>query len=330
MPHWTPALSVNLIVDHESYEPDGVPSVLWEHWRAQRLFSAQRREFRPILFVNELELTAGRLLPLNATLPAVPLSLSVQPMSVGRFVWMLNLRASFAAQEASLGISEKESEDLRAMFVQTNPYLLYATVGVSALHLLFDLLAFQSDLAFWRSVQSMEGLSARSLLANFAMEAVVLAYLVDEGSSWLVQVTSALSLLVGAFKILKSSRVARKDAAARAGGGPSETDAIDALAYRRLTPPLCALVLGYAAYELAFDFHRSWAAWLLNCAVALVYGVGFVVMTPQLFINYKLKSVAHLPWKFFLYKFLNTFIDGAPRAPPLRPPACAAQPPAPF
>ena len=32
-------------------------------------------------------------------------------------------------------------------------------------------------------------------------------------------------------------------------------------------------------------------------------------MTPQLFINYRLKSVAHLPWKFFMYKALNTFID---------------------
>jgi hypothetical protein len=34
--------------------------------------------------------------------------------------------------------------------------------------------------------------------------------------------------------------------------------------------------------------------------VALVYGLGFIIMTPQLFINYKLKSVAALPWKFFM------------------------------
>jgi hypothetical protein len=32
-------------------------------------------------------------------------------------------------------------------------------------------------------------------------------------------------------------------------------------------------------------------------------------MTPQLFINYKLKSVAHMPWRAMVYKFLNTFID---------------------
>lgn len=37
--------------------------------------------------------------------------------------------------------------------------------------------------------------------------------------------------------------------------------------------------------------------------------VGFITMTPQLFINYKLKSVAHLPWRMLTYKALNTFID---------------------
>jgi hypothetical protein len=33
------------------------------------------------------------------------------------------------------------------------------------------------------------------------------------------------------------------------------------------------------------------------------------MMTPQLFLNWKLKSVAHLPWRVLCYKFLNTFID---------------------
>jgi len=42
-----------------------------------------------------------------------------------------------------------------------------------------------------------------------------------------------------------------------------------------------------------------------NC----VYTLGFVSLCPQLFINYKLKSVAHLPIRMFVYKFFNTFID---------------------
>lgn len=44
-------------------------------------------------------------------------------------------------------------------------------------------------------------------------------------------------------------------------------------------------------------------------AKAFVYTFGFVLMTPQLYINYKLKSVAHLPWRFLCYRSLNTVID---------------------
>lgn len=33
------------------------------------------------------------------------------------------------------------------------------------------------------------------------------------------------------------------------------------------------------------------------------------MMTPQVYINYKLKSVDHLPWKALIYKSLNTFVD---------------------
>ena len=32
-------------------------------------------------------------------------------------------------------------------------------------------------------------------------------------------------------------------------------------------------------------------------------------MFPQLYVNYKLKSVSHMPWKFHVYRFLTTIID---------------------
>ena len=40
-----------------------------------------------------------------------------------------------------------------------------------------------------------------------------------------------------------------------------------------------------------------------------MYTFGFILMTPQLFINHHLNSVSHLPWKFLGYRFVNTFID---------------------
>ncbi|XP_953621.1 uncharacterized protein TA16615 [Theileria annulata] len=40
-----------------------------------------------------------------------------------------------------------------------------------------------------------------------------------------------------------------------------------------------------------------------------LYDLGFIMMTPQLYINYRLKSVEHLPWRALIYRSLNTFVD---------------------
>ena len=48
---------------------------------------------------------------------------------------------------------------------------------------------------------------------------------------------------------------------------------------------------------------------VLKSFISSLPRTGFITMTPQLFINYKLKSVAHLPWRMLTYKALNTFID---------------------
>lgn len=55
--------------------------------------------------------------------------------------------------------------------------------------------------------------------------------------------------------------------------------------------------------------HKGWYSWVLSMLYGFLLTFGFIMMTPQLFINYKLKSVAHLPWRMMSYKFLNTFID---------------------
>merc|ERR1719163_1653692 len=78
---------------------------------------------------------------------------------------------------------------------------------------------------------------------------------------------------------------------------------------RYLSMLMYPLVVGYSVYSLAHDTHKSWYSWLLGSVVGCVYTFGFIMMTPQLFINYKLKSTAHMPWKTFMYKALNTFVD---------------------
>ena len=83
----------------------------------------------------------------------------------------------------------------------------------------------------------------------------------------------------------------------------------DRIATRTLGSILLPVVIAYTIYSFIREEHTGWYSWLITSASSAVYALGFVLMTPQLFLNYKLKSVAHLPWRVFVYKFLNTFID---------------------
>jgi len=84
----------------------------------------------------------------------------------------------------------------------------------------------------------------------------------------------------------------------------------DALATRTLGKyVLLPVVLGYTMHSLIMEKHPGWYTWLIVSASSAVYALGFVMMTPQLFLNYKLKSVAHLPWRVLGFRFINTFID---------------------
>ena len=69
------------------------------------------------------------------------------------------------------------------------------------------------------------------------------------------------------------------------------------------------LLLAYAGYSLVYESHKSWYSFIIATLVGSVYAYGFLMMVPSLYINYRLKSVAHMPGRAMMYKFLNTFID---------------------
>eukprot|EP00934_Nitzschia_sp_Nitz4_P006302 Nitzschia sp. Nitz4//scaffold13_size275219//75058//77530//NITZ4_000859-RA/size275219-augustus-gene-0.228-mRNA-1//1//CDS//3329535969//6292//frame0 len=134
-------------------------------------------------------------------------------------------------------------------------------------------------------------------------------------SSW----WNALPRMVGYE--LRATRLERKPTSAEETDGnkkPTEENGMDLhelslecdrIATKTLGTILLPLVVVYALYSLVMEEHVGWYSWFITSASSAVYALGFVLMTPQLFLNYKLKSVAHLPWRVMVYKSLNTFID---------------------
>merc|ERR1719283_720173 len=78
---------------------------------------------------------------------------------------------------------------------------------------------------------------------------------------------------------------------------------------RYLSYALFPMIIAYSIYSLIYEEHKGWYQWVLGSLVGSVYTFGFITMCPQLYLNYKLKSVAHLPWRMMTYKALNTVVD---------------------
>jgi hypothetical protein len=88
-----------------------------------------------------------------------------------------------------------------------------------------------------------------------------------------------------------------------------KTKEYDAIAFKYLYMIAIPLLLIYAGYSLKYETHKSWYSFIITTLVGSVYAYGFLMMVPSLYINYRLKSVAHMPARAMTYKFLNTFID---------------------
>lgn len=75
------------------------------------------------------------------------------------------------------------------------------TMCVSLLHTVFDMLAFKNDIGFWKNNKSMEGLSARSVIINACCQLVILLYLIENDTSYVVLFSSFLGTVIEFWKV---------------------------------------------------------------------------------------------------------------------------------
>lgn len=273
-------------------------------------------EYLPIVYVSQVRTRVKELQVIDKTRKQEkqssdqsnqwPLTVSFEPISLGKLRFMIIAESSFRTMH-SIGFTEWDTDDVKGIFFDTNLLLLLLTVFVTSCHILFDFLAFKSDIYFWREVKSMTGLSLRSLIWRSVSQVIISLYLWDQGTSSLVLIPSVIAAFIEFWKLSKAWKMSKGKKV------PSQsvlTDEYDAQFMRYLSYfVLYPLLLCGSIYSLIYSQHKSWKSWAIESAANGVYAFGFLFMLPQLFINYKLKSVGHLPWKPFMYKAFNTFID---------------------
>ncbi|XP_049875138.1 cleft lip and palate transmembrane protein 1-like protein [Pectinophora gossypiella] len=308
--HISTQVPLSILTDDLNLPAKKIPGELYHYIRVRH------GKFLPIVQLNVLKSRMSQLQLLNSSTTEVNVTVTVAPTSYGSFRLAIHVRLALQ-QLHSLGFSEKDVDDVKGIFADTNLYLLSATVLIASCHLLFDFLAFKNDVSFWRRKQSLAGLSARTVLWRAFSQLIIFFYLMDEKTSLLVLVPAGISSIIELWKVTKvlhlrisfSGGMPRIWRDTSADAGERSTAKADAEAMKYLSMLLYPLCVAGAIYSLVYEPHRSWYSWALHSVVNGVYAFGFLFMLPQLFVNYRLRSVAALPWRAFMYKAFNTFID---------------------
>ncbi|KAH9901964.1 cleft lip and palate transmembrane 1 [Xylariomycetidae sp. FL2044] len=295
--------------------------------------SGQNSWYYPVLYVNQFWQMKTHMTLLNETVKTLPMRLDLTNMKN----WQFNIMASVdfnskhQAHQAAFGGSlpgggdGSEIELIKEIFLDTNPYLLAVTATVSVAHLLLELLAFGSDIAHYRKKKDNVGISVRSILANVFMQAVIFLYLVDnsQNTSWMILGSQGIGILIEFWKITTVVNVRVRPSPPgsvipyqisfedkhQLSETEEKTKEYDEIAFKYMYIAGVPLLIAYAIYSLLYDSHKGWYSYIITTLVGSVYAYGFLMMVPSLYINYRLKSVAHMPGKAMMYKFLNTFID---------------------
>lgn len=202
-----------------SFVPDtGTPQLSSLHPATRQfypLFPPEYTKYYPVLYHNTFWQLRSQMIELNSTLPTKKLDLNVHLSTLSN--WQFGIMASMdegmkeTARKAAAGQSTpgggdgSELELIKETLLDTNPWLLGTTAFVSVLHMIFELLAFKSDVGHWRKKKDNVGVSVRTILSNVVMQTIIFLYLMDnnESTSWMILFGQGMGIAIEAWKITK-------------------------------------------------------------------------------------------------------------------------------
>ncbi|XP_049280302.1 cleft lip and palate transmembrane protein 1-like protein [Anopheles funestus] len=308
---------IHIITEHFSVSPRDVPAEL-----ARDIRITPDNLVMPIIRNDFAKEKLADLVEIDPKATEATVTIHYAPSSVGKIKMLAQIERAMS-DLTRLGFSEKDIDEVKSIFSDTNVYLLCGTIIISSVHLLIDFLSFKNDILFWKHKRTYAGLSLRSTLWRTFSHIIIFLYLMDEETSLLILIPTGIGTLI---EVWKAKKILKLDVSLRHGirfrSNEEETDVssdiqtqenntleLDKEAMRYLSFVLYPLCIAGAIYSLLYLPHKSWYSWTISSMANGVYAFGFLFMLPQLFINYKLKSVAALPWRVFMYKSFNTFID---------------------
>lgn len=181
-PHFKKELFLYLLYDPQMYEyPNGVIPQVAPYLK----LDFDTMCYHPIIYLSDYWLLKKDLVMINETVNEMNLTLHFNTYSLNYFVFQKQFEQQQKAQQ-TYGLETADMDEMKRMYLETDPILLSVTMIVSVLHTIFEVLAFKNDISFWKSKDSMEGISVKSLYIQFGCSIVIFLYLFDNETSFLI------------------------------------------------------------------------------------------------------------------------------------------------
>jgi hypothetical protein len=239
-------------------------------------------------------------------------------------------------------------DDLRYYLSDDHLYLLFLSSLISYIHLYLDYLILSSDYRYFVSTNrkhNFSGVSVSSHLYTLYKSIVTYLYLSHFSSSYLILFSVGKDICYTSWKVYqilftlflhnssfrwKEINIFVKTISFPIGYAPlpkmppdtptssdsqSNPDPDSHYIYYDYLATLHSLLItfplfvGLSIYSLSTYTYTSWYSFILFSLMDSIYYFGFIAMIPQLYINYRLRSVAHLPLHVLFYKLFQTVVD---------------------
>jgi hypothetical protein len=161
----------------------------------------------PSLLASDFWMLTSHYMVINGSQPTYPLSLWFAPYALWKWRWERQFEMSFQIHEDYGTMGDSDIDSMKSMILDNDAWLVWLTLGISLLHVVFDMLAFKNDISFWRNRKGFDGVSLRTLCLSCVFQLVIILYLADNDTVWLVIATSSLGLLIDVWKITRAITV---------------------------------------------------------------------------------------------------------------------------
>lgn len=126
----------NLTINHVGMD-DQIPAAHPPQIAAAIELDHSKRGYKPIIYLNDFWMLQENLLAINSTVETLDLFVTFSPIAFWKFQMYSQFSESFRIQTEVMGADPAEQDQIKSMFLDTNPILLAVTIAVSLLVSIF-------------------------------------------------------------------------------------------------------------------------------------------------------------------------------------------------